>query len=189
MKPCIKCGGTDKYTSGQCKACMKAYNKAYRQAKADKILKQKKIHYQANINKIREQQKICYQNNWEARKAYRQANADRGKKYNKAYYRKNPQKGRDRRQKHRATIAKVPSLPYDFDSICKQYGYICLCCKRSDKPLTIDHIIPISQGGFNTKKNIQPLCHSCNSSKGNRHCTDYRPDVGKPIITQLSLEF
>lgn len=35
-------------------------------------------------------------------------------------------------------------------------------------PLTIDHIHPTSRGGTNAVKNIQCLCYSCNSNKGNK---------------------
>ncbi len=34
--------------------------------------------------------------------------------------------------------------------------------------LTVDHIVPQSKGGGDELENLQLLCHSCNSTKGNR---------------------
>lgn len=39
---------------------------------------------------------------------------------------------------------------------------------------TMDHIVPVSQGGGLTFENIQALCRSCNSSKGARNTINYR---------------
>jgi len=52
-------------------------------------------------------------------------------------------------------------------------GNQCLRCHLDDVPMTADHVIPVSKGGTSYISNIQPLCQSCNSSKGSKH-TDYR---------------
>lgn len=48
------------------------------------------------------------------------------------------------------------------------YGNACAYCGRSDRPLTRDHIVPLSKGGHHVKDNIAPACRSCNSRKNNR---------------------
>lgn len=45
-------------------------------------------------------------------------------------------------------------------------GY-CPACGRRAKP-TLDHIIPLSQGGAHSIHNIQLICGICNSRKGGR---------------------
>lgn len=47
-----------------------------------------------------------------------------------------------------------------------QYG-ACVDCKSYDD-LTIDHIIPLSQGGTNNLSNLVVRCRACNSRKHNR---------------------
>ena len=56
-----------------------------------------------------------------------------------------------------------------------KYNHECLCCgkKEPEIKLEMDHVIPISKGGINSKENIQPLCRSCNASKGVK-IIDYR---------------
>lgn len=43
----------------------------------------------------------------------------------------------------------------------------CLRC-ASEENLSVDHIKPMSIGGSNTLDNLQVLCRSCNSAKGQR---------------------
>ncbi|QWT30007.1 HNH endonuclease [Streptomyces phage TunaTartare] len=69
---------------------------------------------------------------------------------------------------------KMPSNA--FELLVEVYGKLCLKCGVTEK-LTIDHIVPLSLGGDNQFENLQILCHSCNSSKQNRSCADYRPHL------------
>lgn len=74
----------------------------------------------------------------------------------------------------------------EWQSLCKRYGYICLACGQK-KPLTRDHIIPITkEGSTNYISNIQPLCGPCNSRKGDQ-IIDYRPDKDHPQYHQETL--
>lgn len=60
----------------------------------------------------------------------------------------------------------------EWNELCARYNHRCLCCGES-RPLTVDHVIPLSRGGSNTIENLQPLCLSCNDRKGSR-TIDYR---------------
>jgi 5-methylcytosine-specific restriction endonuclease McrA len=64
----------------------------------------------------------------------------------------------------------------EWQNLKAYYDYHCLCCGKQEPQivLTLDHVIPISQGGPNTIENSQPLCKSCNSRKKTK-TIDYRP--------------
>lgn len=47
------------------------------------------------------------------------------------------------------------------------YNYQCAWCGSNER-LELDHIQPLTRGGSNWQFNTQPLCRSCNSSKGNK---------------------
>jgi hypothetical protein len=58
---------------------------------------------------------------------------------------------------HKGTRAKV----FERDS-----GACVKCGSKED--ITIDHIVPVSQGGSSRYGNLQTLCRRCNSSKRDR---------------------
>lgn len=65
----------------------------------------------------------------------------------------------------------------------KVYGrddYTCLGCNLHDPTglaLTLDHVIPESRGGGNSKANLQTLCDPCNQAKADRMPESFRAYV------------
>lgn len=68
----------------------------------------------------------------------------------------------------------------EWEAVKKAHDNRCAHC-GTDEPLTKDHIIPLTKGGTDFIDNIQPLCHSCNASKGNRIEEDF---LGVEATTQ-----
>lgn len=53
-------------------------------------------------------------------------------------------------------------------NIMRRDGYKCQYCGASGGNLTIDHVIPKSQGGEDTWENLVTACVSCNNKKNDR---------------------
>lgn len=51
----------------------------------------------------------------------------------------------------------------------------CAACNSKER-LVIDHKIPVSRGGHSNVSNLQPLCWSCNSSKGTKTMEEFLRD-------------
>lgn len=91
---------------------------------------------------------------------YRRVHADKMRQYARERY--------WRRQAASGSFTEA-----EWQDLCGRYGNLCLCCGATGA-LAADHVIPLSRGGSDDISNIQPLCKSCNSSKGIKS-TDYRP--------------
>lgn len=163
----------------QCKRCVSLYDKKYREKHSEHLLK-RNAEYRTK-NKL--EMSVC-------QKKYYLANRDWYLRYHRSYGIKHREEIKARKTEYRAShrdlylascakrrSAKLSSSKaftgQEFKNLCKKYANRCLCCGRSDVPLTADHVIPLSLSGSNSIENIQPLCQSCNSRKAIK-TIDYR---------------
>jgi 5-methylcytosine-specific restriction endonuclease McrA len=88
---------------------------------------------------------------------------------------KNPDKVAHNAAKHYALKrnAEGSHSLQEWKDLKLKYWNRCAFC-RQNKPLSKDHIIPLTKGGANYISNIQPLCKNCNSKKSNKLNFDYK---------------
>ena len=201
---CKQCGTADRYKNGRCKACsreavrkwqrnnlekVREITRKWWQDNPDKGAAARRKWEQANPKKVSEYSRRYRRANpeklYEANRRWKRANRKKENARRRRWSRDNPEKVNAKSHRYRARKRGNISEPYDFDAICAHYDNRCLRCGKQ-KPLTVDHIKSVSKGGPNIASNIQPLCKSCNSSKGAR-CIDYRPDKGPKRWIQSKL--
>lgn len=160
----------------------RAYDKEIRLRNLDKYLLREREQYVKHkpkrLARSRRYNLLNKEKITEIRKAWRRTNAEYVRDYGRQYARKwraaNPEKvaERDRLRKAREARAEGSYTKLQWIFLCIKYDYKCLCCHKH-LPLEPDHIVPLSRGGSNFISNIQPLCRSCNASKGSK-TIDYR---------------
>lgn len=148
-KKCKRCGTSYRTASGDCRECNRLRKKKWR-----------------TLNPGKEK-------TYPEKKEDSEKSAKRQRKWRGA----NRQRARSIAHKRRTRKTKAGGsyTAEEFKSMCAHYDYRCLACGKKFplSKLTFDHIIPVIKGGTSDIGNGQPLCRSCNSSKGTK-TTDYR---------------
>src|SRR5690242_14551418 len=65
-------------------------------------------------------------------------------------------------------VPRRVSIPLTKRSLFSRDEYACQYCGTTEKPLTIDHVVPQSRGGKTEWTNVVAACESCNRKKGNK---------------------
>ena len=134
------------------------YRKTYYVAHKREILAQKRAYHKANAEALCEKSRI-----------WRVENPERYRQQMCNWHSKHPgykciawHRRRARIKGNGGNFTRAERLAMEI----AQDGF-CAYCKRLEK-LTIDHIIPITQGGRHEAANICLACPRCNNSKNNR---------------------
>lgn len=181
-KPCKNCGGNEWNRHGHCAVCQREAKRRYRAANPEKMRERDRRNYAKNPDRVKARVRQWEDANPEKMREhyrrYNNENRDKRAEATRRWYEANPDKRAEykHRRRTRKTQAGGSFTVGEWKALCEQYNNRCACCGQ-EKPLTFDHVIPVSKGGTSDISNGQPLCRSCNSSKSDK-TIDYRTNGG-----------
>jgi 5-methylcytosine-specific restriction endonuclease McrA len=152
-----------------------AYDKAYRAANKEMIAARMKAYKEANKEEIAAYRAANKERIAAQKKAHYEANKEEIAALGKAY-RKTPEgklvKSRGDHKRRDSTKITLATLTFaQWMTIIAEQNNSCAHCRKPftlEMAATRDHIVPVSKGGGLTYENVQALCKSCNSRKGDR---------------------
>lgn len=100
---------------------------------------------------------------------YDTAHADQKRESLRRWRHQNPEKVLDMERRRRARKRDAPIVErFDAHAIYKRDGWRCHICKKkvAKKQASLDHLIPLSQGGSHTSDNVALAHRRCNSKRG-----------------------
>ena len=186
-KECVKLRTQEYYRENKAKINMKSVEKykenrdeiiekscKYYENNKEKIAKYKARYQVSNKENLAIKKSIYYGNNKdkciESSKEWMINNRDKWLRIQSKSRFKNRDKINAHRHKRRVIASEGDLTGSQWKEIKLSNNYSCVHCGKREPniKLTIDHIVPLSKGGLHTMSNVQPLCKSCNSKKGNR---------------------
>lgn len=105
----------------------------------------------------------------EAVRRYRAENPEKVSAWLRAWHESNPEKVRASRARRRGHVRNAPAVPFTAEALTARLAYYGFRCWMCGAPYDhIDHVKPISKGGWNVLANLRPACQPCNLSKKDR---------------------
>lgn len=152
----------NKYCCNLCRVREKIKRDRIRNPGRAKAATRKWSHANAEYERLR--CRIWYGRNKEAVSEY-------NRKYKESNWPVIKERLRIQRIKRRADYHRIDSFQIrltarDWLDIVKRSGGKCFYCGKKARPVTQDHLVPISKGGGHVAGNVVVACTSCNSSKG-----------------------
>lgn len=167
---CSKCGETkpvaDFHRNGRfnggysysCKPCVLAYSKTYRDENRAKVRAANQAYYWAHVETLREQSRARSKARYQADLATNRATLAA-----RSHERRSRLRGRPTEN---VTLARL---------IERDRGRCQICGKaKGAGRWSVDHILPVSQGGANTYANTRLAHLTCNQSRANRGAAQLR---------------
>ena len=207
VKTCVKCGQgkpLEEYARDRsrkdglhpyCKACMRIgrekektpdqieaerqYQREYAKTHSSEKVEKSRRYVQEHADKVRAYQAQYRERNRETALQY-------ARQYNRARYQSDPSEylAKWHRRQARKRQNGGAFTAEEWRALCEWFGNTCLACGASAK-LTVDHVIPLINGGRNGIENIQPLCPHCNYSKQDKALDHRDPDRLKEFLVWL----
>jgi 5-methylcytosine-specific restriction endonuclease McrA len=154
-----------------CKSCSSKYKKEYAQKNREQINDYARSRYQKNKDAYSLANKKYTDKNkekiYKKTLEWRMLNQNKVSQYKKKYQKNNPTVSKDSVNRRRARKLNAETFKISKREIKAILKSECRKC-GSLTNIQIDHIIPLSRGGRHSVGNLQPLCRSCNASKGSK---------------------
>jgi hypothetical protein len=68
--------------------------------------------------------------------------------------------------------------------VLSRSGFRCVYCgaKAADKPIEVDHVVPVSKGGSDHESNLVAACFDCNSGKSDNLIDAPSSSPARPVV-------